>query len=390
MHQNFSVDPSFDEYLGPDAHKRLLAVTDSTADGLAKHGPSHAVTKQWALAGYSAVRSQLKNAQVAWAQLATFIEAVGAQAIAPSRLKKLLVTMVLALVAGAEANLAFPGVRFSLGRIGQINSPFEDPLSLIVAVIIGLVSVAIAEFAAHEFSRSERSLMKEPIEPEIHHHHLTPRAVHSDEPGNARVLEASALGDYVTSLNEDPLADLSTAFPASAEVEAEEARHNDEAKRRFDQVLRGGRSCGLSRKIGLGLVALGIGLWTMSGIMRVSYLSHIHPSTAPVTGGILGSAAPTTHPASLVSAPTEVAIILFSILLFLASVAIVFALSSAAQLRAEELRRHAKAEKKQLLKTLEEFEKRIRDHVENESKVELAKLKGKTAHASERIPREDF
>jgi hypothetical protein len=391
MRQDFSVDPGFEEYLGPDAHERLLAATTGTADELAKHSGSYAVTKQWALAARSAIRYQLKNAQDAFAKHAAFLEAVGAQAIAPSRLKKIMISVILAITAVAEANLAFPGIRFSLGHLGNINSPFADPLSLVVALIIGLASVAIAHFAGNQFSWSERSLMKEPEEPEIHHHHRTPLAVHADESGDARVLEASPLGDFSGRVNTDPLADpLEDSLPPSAEVLAEEEHRHQEAKRRLDHVLRGGRSRGLSRKIGLGLVAFGIGLWTVNGIMRVSYLSHIHPNTAPTTSGILGSAAPPAHPASLVSGSTEVAIILFSILLFLASVGIVFAMFSPAQLRGEELLRHAETEKKRLLKTIEAFEKRIRDHEEVKSKVELGILKGTTAQASERIQREDF
>lgn len=389
MRQDFAADPDFDEFLGQDAHNRLAAITLATADDLGQHSASHAATQLWALTGYSAVRAQLKNAQDAWAKLAAFLEAVGGQAVAPSRLKKVFVSLLLAASALAEADLAFPGIRFSLGRFGQINSPFDDPLTLVIGVIIGLISVAVAHLAANQFSWSERSVIKEPEEAGIHHHHLTPLAVRADEQGNNDVLGQSPLDHYTSTVTGDPLADP-TDVPASAEVEAEEVHRNEEAKRRFDHILRGGRSCGLARKIGLGLVAFGIGLWTVNGIMRVSYLSHIHPSTGPSTGGLLGASAPAVHTASLVSLPTEVAIVLFSILLFLASAGIVFALYTPAQLRGEELRRNAETEKKHLLKTLKRFEGPIRDHEDIKSKVSRARLKGKTASTSERIPREDF
>jgi hypothetical protein len=391
MRQDYSLDPGFEEYLGPDTHKRLLAVTAATAQDLAEHSGSHAITKLWALAGYSAVRAQLKIAQDAFAKRAAFLEAVGAQAIGASRQKKVVVGLLLAIVAFAEANLAFPGIRFSLGRLGNINSPIDDPLSLSVGLIIGLVSVAIAHLAGNQLSWSERSLMKDPEEPEVHHHHLTPLAVQTDEPGDALVLEVSPLSDFAATVNADPLADpLDVSFPMSAEVRAEAEQRQQEAKRRLDHVLRAGRSRRLSRAIGAGLVACGIGLWTVSGMMRVSYLSHIRPENAPVTGGILGSTPPSVEPTSLMSGPIEAAIIVFSILLFLASVAMVFALYPPAQLRAEELLRHQETEKKRLLQTIEAFEKRIRDHEDVKSAVELDILKGTTTGASERIVREDF
>lgn len=385
--QDFS---SFEEYLGPDTHKRLMSLTDETAVDVAQHNGDHAVSQQWALLAYSAIHHQLKIVQDAFAKRAGFLEAVGAQSVTVSRPLKIFAALLLTVAAVVEANLAFPGIRFSLGRVGNIDSPFEDPLSLSAALIVGLVSVTVAHLAATQFSWSERSLMKDPEEPTIHHHHLTPRAVQPDEPGHHQVLGSSPFGAWVAGLSDDHFEySIGTPVAVSDEVQAEESRRHDEAKQRLTQVLLGGRDQGLSRKIGIGLVAFGVGLWTVNGVLRVAYLSRLHPNSGPATGGLLGSA-PTGHSASLVSGPTEVAIVLFSILLFLAAVGIIFAMHTPAQLRAAELCRNADTEKKKLIKELKAFERAIRDHENIKSKIDVAVLQGRTAQAAESIPQEEF
>lgn len=378
------LNPDSLEHLSPETQRRVLAAQVTYAKAIAELAPGHAVARAHVHAAWAGVHAATRTTQTAQADRVVFEESIGAQAIGPSRAKELGVNVILFGTALTEAYFAFPGVRFATGQIGQLESPLNDPVSLTAATVIGLMSVAVAHLAGENFSWSERSLMHEP-EPAVLSTLLnTPRAVRAD-PDNAALLEDShltALAD--ASEYADPFAP-EPAQPASAVPPSQEVK--DEEDKRFVQVLRGGRSTGLRRKIGIGLVVAGISMWSVNGVLRSNYLDRLPSPSAPTGDSIV---LPPVSPAAHSAGDTTASIVAFSILLFLLSVLVVFAIHTPAMLRGKELQRRQNKAERTLIKSVERAEKAIESFEQARSAMMVQKIEGRAMSDTARLPHEDW
>jgi hypothetical protein len=381
-------DPDSLEHLSPEMHKRVLAAQVKYAKAIAELAPGHAVALAHVHAAWARVHAATRATQTAQADRVVFEESIGAQAIGPSKAKEFGVSLILFATALTEAYFAFPGVRFATGQLGQIKSPLDDPVSLTAASAIGLMSVTVAHLAGENFSWSERSLMREPEPAELSTQLNTPSAVRAD-PDNVTLLEVSPLTEFVDAPEaDDPFAPESTkamsSVPPSQEVK-------DEEDERFVQVLRGGRSKGLYRKIGIGLVVLGVGMWSVNGVLRSNYLERLPKPTAPTASGIFSApVSPTAHSVGLSDGATTASIVAFSILLFLLSAFVVFANHTPAMLRGKELQRRQNKAERALIKTVESVEKAIETYEKARSAIAVQKIEGRAVSDTARLPREDW
>lgn len=394
----FYPDPASLEPLAPDTQRRILDARAKLLEILADNSELE-VAKGPAYAAATRYNSSLRLLQGAAGDYTVFERSVGPQAIAPSRQSEW--TMLSLLVASGlvEGYLGFNGLRFALGQIGYVRYPWEDPLSLTGSMVIGAMSVLSAHHAGKSFSSTERSVMHEPVPAEISLDSEVPETVKADPVNGTGLFENSTLVGTTQTFDEDPLPDLfelepTEPVPPSPEVLAEEARAEealaadaDNAKiKRYLPVLRAPRSQGLSRKIGIALVSVTLGLWTVNGVLRGGYLARLPTPGAAVSTGIFGSQVATPKPpAGLSHLETTVAITLLSWFFYLLAVGVVFAQSTPAQQRGKDLRKRVKDAEKALNETLDAIEDVIRNYQKRRYAPEIARLKARNAEATARI-----
>jgi hypothetical protein len=283
------LDP--DRLLPPGMRRKLNEVR---GDYLADRAPlaSEVVVAQAAVAAPAArLNSAVRALHEALAQRAAFGARAGAQAVGPSAVARGAMWLLLAFLAISETAFAFNGVRYGLGQYGQIHRVWEDPLSLVGAVAIAALSLALAHAAGTSLSWGERSLLQDP----------------EQEP-----------------------AELDDECPSPG-VDVGPSAH----------VFHLTRPRAVYRRVGWLLVAGGIALWTVNGVMRVRYLDRL---PGPTTGQYGGALAPQASSGSSGSdaRTTGALIIALSVMAFAGSVIVVNRTHTAVYLRARDLDKQVK------------------------------------------------
>jgi len=317
------VEPGYDELLPPRMRQELKRVERDYLGGHAELAPEVIAAKADASVPVSGLNHALDSYREAILQQTVFQLHAGAQAAGLAVRGRRALWCLLSLGAVVETAFAFNGVRYGLGQYGQIHGPWQDPLSLLGAVVIAALSLAFAHSAGVSLAWAERSLLADP------------------EP-----IALGSAADFVAPFYADPLA--GRAF-AAAPVEdvlhsgaaapvATRAAAGDIGADRLAQVFPRARPRAAYRRAGWLLVAIGIALWTANGLMRARYLDRLpHPSAGQYSGLLAPQATPGAHTSD--RRETEVLIIALSVMVFVGSVVLVQRMHPAAYLRARELDR---------------------------------------------------
>lgn len=380
---DFFTDPDLGDLGELDSREVLetvYAIEQAGAERLARATVELAVPRQAMHVARTNLNGALKNFQSAMADLVEFTASVGAQAVQASLIVRVVVMSILLLGGAAESAFAFNGVRWALGDVGAIDHPWDDPLALLGAAVIGGLSVLLAKKAAAHFAWAERSVMHEPIRAELAHGVHTPQAVKADE-SNLELTEslplvADEMVLYVDDLDEDPV------VPESDEVQAEK-------RNRHKAVFRSPRSRKIHLLIAASILTVGLGIWTVNGHMRGDYASHL-PKPATASGVVqatgLAAAKPVASSKPKDSGVSESAIVLMSIFIFLASVLIAYASSPATQLRAKELKGNVKTTRKDAQLALQEAKQVLLEYEQAAINIELAKTETDLLTKTARLP----
>lgn len=336
-HRHPLHDPPGVEHLPPKTQTRVFENRKRLVKDAASRGPRRRVAGAVARPAAARVNALGRMVEVAAHDLAAFEASVGALAV---RLRTATWIGVLLLFAGVvEAFLAFPGIRYSLGDLGQIHYPWQDPLPLVSALLIGALSMVTAKYAGINLAWSERTTMHEPEPASITHPEHTPSLASLDSQSTEDLLGPSAVQEL-----EGLDATMFDRIPPSLEVgdaaERQAAERDAQEAFRSASLLHSPRSRRLHRTIAFGLILTQLGLWTVNGILRASYLARLPQpgASAPSAGGILGSSFSLPHTHTLSPTLTGILIILVSWFFFLLAVGVVVAMHSPAQLRWEDLK----------------------------------------------------
>lgn len=280
----------------------------------------------------------------------------------------------LLAVAGAEAMIAFPAMRFALGHLDNLpsNNPFKDPTALTASVGLAIASMEAAVAAARQISRAERGVIQEPTVADISDSAALPIGV-TDPHGGALRLP-------------NPVEEIAAESQASDELPAPEMAwaedaldqaNDDRAKQRYGRLFRDGRTKMMRRLLAGGLVVCGLSLWAGNGVMRSEYLQGMASRpVAPSGSSILGAVA---NPGKTAADDTllETAIIVGSVLLFAIVVLVIACSASAVTLRAKDLRRAEQQRIKERKKLLKSATKTIKRYEKLRSDLALVKARAK-------------
>jgi hypothetical protein len=364
-------EPDYDELLPPRIQGELRHIElgylrdypDLARDVIAARADAAVPVAAWQHAVYSH--------QEALVQQAVFGSRAGAQAAGPSLRGQQALWALLVLGAAVETAFAFNGVRYGLGQYGQIEWPWEDPLSLLGAVAIAAISLAVAQSAGVSLAWAEaRGLLADPAP-----------------------VDLSSSADFVAPFDADPLAGgVLAAAPVedvlhagSPALVATAGATGDVGSGRRAQVFRRTRPRAAYRRAGWLLVALGITLWTVNGLMRAQYLDRLPAPSAAQFGGLLTPSATSGAGASDPDG-TAVLIIALSVMVFVGSVLIVQRMHPAAYLRARELDRRVEITQDAATLAAADAAEPLRRVAEAQARLEGHTAAARVAAASARLP----
>lgn len=377
--ENDGFDRDYINGYDPDTLRRLEAIRVDGAGRIGALAPELVVTRQRVLGARTHLNTRIGISQGAHADQREWETSVGAQSVRFTGWKHLGVIVLLVAGGVAETYFAFNGVRYGAGSLGAIKSPFDDPLALFGAAVIGGFSVFAAHLAGTSFAQSERSVMHEPIPADLATSLSTPLGVRSD-PNDAAMHETSPVADLEQVLaGESDRVDVpvDSAIPASREVRNEERQHHL-------AVFRTARSKNTYRRIGIALVLMGLALWAVNGSLRGAYLDALPAKSGPTSSGMVAPSA--DAPKSASAGGHELEIIGLSMLIFLLSGAVVFAAHTPLELRGKELRLRAKDAHKNVLKALKSTEQAIRDFEQARAAHDLASVTAIATGNTARVP----
>jgi hypothetical protein len=324
------------EHLDPEAQQQVLDIANGVAGVRAERHPALRVAREHALQAASRVSAKLRHHTGAHHDFVEFEAVEGGKSV-PAAARRILFAVLLG-AALVDAYLAFNGVRYALGDLGQISYPWQDPLALASALMIGAVSLLTAKFGGEHLAWAERSTMHEPTRAKIR----IPRHVRSLVTEDPATLER-VLGEAPISVADDAFGDLDV-IPPSPEVIAEQEHVAAEAAAEEEalaaHLFESPRSRRVHLAVAIALIGGQLSMWTVTGVLRAAYLARLTAAntTSVGKGGLLGSTAP-VHSTGMGPVATGVLIVLASWFFYLLAVGVVFSMSSATQMRGEELER---------------------------------------------------
>lgn len=339
-----------DEHLSPEVRQRLHAVQDECQAVLRDAAPELAFQVERVKAAMVIVNRHHHAARAACRNVAVFAKNAAGMVDIPSRSARLL-WACLPVVVVAEIALALTGVRYALGRYGEIESPFEDPVPLLAATGFVLITVKLGHAAAHEIKRAERCSIQEPTVPGV-----------DDDPALARIL-TDPTGE--NAIPPHPIVDTleaPSAEPPTVSFEPDQADGDDDATKGLEHLYRDERTRRTRLVLATLAIIAGLGLWSINGIMRANYNEALAAATAaPAAAQVLGQSAPaTTTPTKTEGANPETVLIALGLLLFAGMTFTFTSGGGALTLREASLQRRVKKEEKRLIHAIRKNEKTIR------------------------------
>jgi hypothetical protein len=341
-----------DAHLPPRLRQRLAAIDDEFQSAIRDEAPDHALYRELAYAAMAVVASSHQIARAAFSNLAMFKINAGAMVDRHGRLGQLMF-LILPIVVVTEIALAFNGIRFSLGRLGEIDSPFDDPLSLLAATGFALITLKLAYTAALQFTHAERACMSEPGAPVARVDPGLPRLLTDPEGKHLVRPHPLELGDTA-----EPAGPAAT-YPATSPTTNDE----DSEAKRYWHVFCDGRSRRLRLTVATILVSTGLGLWSANGVMRAEYNTAVRATANAATPSqAFGESGPVGAERGDANDTLENVLVALGLLLFIAMTATMTGAFSPLRLRERGLEGEANTAAKNLKRAIKHARKPIREY----------------------------
>ena len=349
------------------------AINTRLASEFAKLHPLVAAELENYKAAVDTINAYHHLVRTALSDLVIFTQTLGAQVQRHSKMKKAMKAGGLAFATALEVDFAFPGLRFAIGHFGDLpgNNPLVDPMALLGAIALAVVSLFFGHVAGDHLARSERGVLSDPKKRNIREDIVPPLTV-TDPHANVR-LGSNPVEDILTGFQPDEKSPDALRLEASDNLETNQGADGDRLQERHGRIFHDGRSKTEHWVLATLAIVAGCSLWGVNGIMRSAYLHQVAASqTAPQVTSIAAVPAATvnrTPTTSKLSGALEPAIIIGSEIVFLLVVFVTVSTRSAVSLREGDLKANVKTFQRGRRKALKDGTKVITKYEDLRSKL---------------------
>jgi hypothetical protein len=347
------------DLLDPDSAKAVEEIRQNGLKAAGEAAVDVADRKMSAAGGRRIVKSALKGLEIASARHLAFSARCGSPA--RPRTRGVAIARVSLLVAAgiAEAGLGFYGVRYARGEFGDIAHVWNDPVTMVIASVLGMFSAWLATHAGSSLRWGTATMLCDP------------------EPAGRALTPAAAVGAAVQIPRRSSAAVVADPAATAESLKLDGSAADDVVRhavaRAFWTPLTK-RMCGAAAVV---TIVLALGMWTVNGIMRGAYNSRVHPVSGTRTGGILVEGEQSSSAKEPTTGGNTVEIIALSWAIFGLATMLVFFTTDPVRIRYEELTRELEVAEHDYQEAVARYRDPIRAH-------EVAEVAGQLAEASTR------
>lgn len=346
--------------LDPDSAKAVEEIKQNGLKAAAEAAVDVADRNMFAAGGRRIVKSALQGLQIASARHLAFSARCGSPTSARTPRVPIAIVSLLVAAGIAEAGLGFYGVRYARGELGDIAHVWNDPVTMLIASVLGMFSAWLAKYAGSGLRWSTATMLCDP------------------EPAGRALTPAPAVGAAVHGIPLRPSAAVIANPAATAEsLELDASAADDALRHSVVRAFWTPLPKHTYRAAAVVTIVLALGMWTVNGIMRGAYNSRVHPDSGSRPTGLLVEGEHSTASKEPTTSGNTVEIIALSWAIFGLATMLVFFTTDPVRIRYEELTRELEVAEHDYQEAVARYRDPIRAHA-------AAQVAGELVEASTR------